>query len=130
MNFIIASRIGNEYKRCDIPSSSKQLLKINTSDDRTSLDETSLVRREYDGNDKWCNGFSHWDFIYGIPSSTKQFLKFNIKTEISELVGDDLSNDELKWISGVVADDGCLYCFPFEHNRILKCNQMTIQQHL
>ena len=25
-------------------------------------------------------------------------------------------------MSGAVADDGCLYCFPFDHTRILKFN--------
>ena len=27
-----------------------------------------------------------------------------------------------EWTSGAVADDGCLYCFPIRHTRILKFN--------
>ena len=83
---------------------------------------------EYDDNRKWRNGFAHGDCIYGIPYHGNKFLKYNIKTQTSELVGDDLGvgddfgDDYLKWMSGAVADDGCLYCFPLKHNRILKFN--------
>ena len=38
------------------------------------------------------------------------------------MVGDDLGEIDGKWMSGAVADDGCLYSFPFDHNRILKFN--------
>ena len=38
------------------------------------------------------------------------------------MVGDVLINKDWKWKSGAVADDGSLYCFPYNHNRILKFN--------
>ena len=37
------------------------------------------------------------------------------------MVGDDFEDDfGMEWMSGAVADDGCVYCFPYYHNRILK----------
>ena len=99
-----------------IPYRADQILKIDPSND-----ETTLVGEEYNYYETWYNGFADEDFIYGITCYANQFLKYNIKTETSELVGDDLGDDDdHKWISGAVADDGCLYCFPYEHNRILK----------
>ena len=100
-----------------LPHCAKQLLKVDPSND-----VTTLVGEEYYGGSKWCNGFAHGDFIYGIPLFKNQFLKYNTKTETSELVGDDFGNNYGKWCSGAVADDGCFYCFPFSHNRILKFN--------
>ena len=132
MTSIITETIGNEYEGRDkwrgivkgrdnclycLPHDAKQLLKIDPSND-----ETTLVGEEYDGDDKWFNGFAHGDFIYGIPFAQNQFLKYNIRTQTSELVGDDLGFNYGKWMSGAVADDGCLYCFPFDHNQILKFN--------
>ena len=38
------------------------------------------------------------------------------------MVGDDLGDNYWKWMSGAVADDGCFYCFPYQHNRIVKSN--------
>ena len=128
----ITETIGNEYKRDDkwsglvkgrdncfycLPFNAGQILKIDPSNDLTTL-----VGEEYDGCDKWCNGFAHKDFIYGIPCQSNNFLKCNTKTKTSELVGDDIEDAYGKWMSGAVADDGCLYCFPFDHNRILKFN--------
>ena len=132
MTSMITETIGNEYNgimkwygivkgRDDclycLPHGVQQLLKIDPSND-----ETTLVGEVYYGSGNWCDGFAHGDFIYGIPYHANKFLKYNLKTGISELVGDDLGNGFEKWISGAVADDGCLYCFPYSHNRILKFN--------
>jgi len=133
MTSIITETMGSEYegnnkwsgivKGSDnclycLPCHAKQILKIDPSND-----ETTLVGKEYDGYYKWCNGFPHGDFIYGIPFNANQFLKYNTKTQTSELVGDDFGdNNNEKWMSGAVGDDGCLYCFPFDHTRILKFN--------
>ena len=130
MTSIITETMGSEYERdgkwsgivkcrdncfyC-LPHDAKQILKIDPSND-----ETTLVGEEYNGYAKWRNGFVHGDCIYGIPYYAHQFLKYNIKTETSELVGDDLAGNNGKWMSGAVGDDGCLYCFPYYHNRILK----------
>jgi len=129
---MITETIGNEYegdeKWCGIvkgkdnclyclPCDAKQLLKIDPSND-----ETTLVGEEHFGNGKWRNGFAHGDFIYGIPFEANKFLKYNIKTETSEFVGDDFGDRYAKWMSGAVADDGCLYCFPYGHERIVKFN--------
>ena len=118
MTSMIIETIGNEYEGENkwygivigrdnclycLPHHAKQLLKIDPSND-----ETTLVGEEYDGCWNWCNGFAHGDFIYGIPFEADRFLKYNIKTEISELVGDDLGGFLGKWKSGAVADDGCL----------------------
>ena len=108
---------GNDNCFYCLPSDAKQLLKIDPSND-----ETTLVGEKYNGSGKWCDGFAHGDFIYGIPSNAKKFLSYNIKTQTSELVGDDFGGDYTKWTSGAIADDGCLYCFPHQHARILKFN--------
>ena len=133
MSSMITETIGNEYeggrkwygivKGSDncfycLPYDASRVLKIDHSND-----ETTLVGEEQIGSGKWCNGFAHGDFIYGIPHRETQFLKYNIKTESSELVGDYFEADcHGEWMSGAVTDDGCLYCFPFAHNRILKFN--------
>ena len=111
---------GNNKCLYCIPFYAKQILKIDPSNN----DQTTLVGQIYEGDFKWYNGFAHGDFIYGIPYNAKQFLKYNIITETSELVGGDiiLEEDDFKWRSGAFADDGCFYCFPYEHNRILKFN--------
>ena len=80
-----------------LPCNAKQILKIDPSNDKTTL-----VGVEYDDNYKWCNGFAHEDCIYGISLRSNQFLKYNIKTGTSELVGDDLGvGGDL----GLVGDD-------------------------
>ena len=48
---------------------------------------------EYDGIRKWRNGFASGEFIYWIPFNANKLLKYNIKTETSELVGDDLGDN-------------------------------------
>jgi len=75
MTSILTETIGNEYagnekwwgivKGSDncfycLPFNAKQLLKIDPSND-----ETTLVGEEYDGYAKWRTGFSHGDFVYG-----------------------------------------------------------------
>ena len=52
----------------------KKIMKIDPSND-----ETTLVGEEYNGVGKWRNGFTHGDFIYGIPYKEYQFLKYNVK---------------------------------------------------
>ena len=74
---------GNDNCFYCLPSDAKQLLKINPSND-----ETTLVGEEHDDYGKWRNGFAHGDDIYGIPFFANQFLKYNTKTGTSELVGD------------------------------------------
>ena len=49
-------------------------------------------------------------------------MKYNIKTQTSELVGDDFVHYYGKWISSAVADDGCFYYFPYCRNWILNFN--------
>ena len=62
-----------------LPYCADQILKINPSND-----ETTLAGVKYNGDEKWRNGFAHGDFVYGIPHDKTQFLKYNIKTESSE----------------------------------------------
>ena len=93
-----------------LPSDAKQILKIDPSND-----ETTLVEEQYDDAEKLCNGFARDNFIYAIPSLTNKCFK---KIGTSELVGDDFEDDSWKWMSGAVTDDGCLYCFPCDYNRI------------
>ena len=38
------------------------------------------------------------------------------------MVGDVLIYKNCKWKSGALVDDGFLYCFPYNHNRILNFN--------
>ena len=107
-----------------LPFYAKQLPKVNPFND-----ETILVGKEYEGGGKWCNGFLHGDLIYGIPFQANKFLKYNIKTEISEIVGDDFDY-RFKLISGAVVSDDCLYCFPFIAIEFINSIQMMIQQYL
>ena len=58
-----------------LPYNAKQILKIDPSND-----ETTLVGAEYDDNYKWCNGFANEDCVCGIPHTANQFLKYNIIT--------------------------------------------------
>ena len=53
-----------------LPHDAKQILKVDPSNT-----ETTLVGEKYDGNRKWRNGFSHGDFVYGIPFKANQSLK-------------------------------------------------------
>ena len=130
----ITERIGNNYEGTEkwkgivkgsnncyycIPYNAEQILKIDPSNDKTTL-----VGKKHNGDWKWYNGFAHENFIYCIPYFANQFLKFNVITEKSELVGGNLGNGgyKQKWVSGALANDGCFYCFPYMHNRILKFN--------
>jgi len=131
----ITERIGSDYKGTEkwkgivkgsnncyycIPYNAEQILKIDPSNDKTTL-----VGKKHDGDLKWHNGFAHENFIYCIPYFANQFLRFNVITEKSELVGGSLGKGNQKWVSGALANDGCFYCFPYMHQRILKFNPST-----
>ena len=109
---------GNDNCFFCLPFGAKYVLTINSSND-----ETTLAGEENNDYRQWCNGFAQTDFSYGISYRCNKLLKYNTKTEISELVCDGLVDDYYgKWMSGAVADDGSLYCFPFNHKRILQFN--------
>jgi len=51
----------------------------------------------------------------------------NQMTVVTEEIGDDFDNfaGGAKWKTGALAADGCIYCAPFGHDRILKIDPKT-----
>ena len=58
--------------------------------------------------------------IYWPPRVARRVLKYDPHTNQTLLVGDDYDGvDVYKWVCGVLASNGNIYCFPFSGNRIL-----------
>ena len=81
---------------------------------------------EMEGDHKW------WDFVdgkngffYGIPFSARRVVKFNPLDKSLTEIGPDLGDREGKWICGVRATNGIIYCAPYCSEHILQID--TIQ---
>jgi hypothetical protein len=90
---------------------------------------TTLVGNEIEGDDKWCVSVRGADdCIYGIPNNARRVVKFNpVDNSLTE-IGPDLGDGRVKWLCGVLADNGCIYCIPFGHrgsNQILKIDSIN-----
>ena len=48
----------------------------------------------------------------------------NQMTVVTEEIGDNFAGN-YKWMGGALAADGCIYCAPFGHDRILKIDPKT-----
>jgi hypothetical protein len=52
-------------------------------------------------------------FFYGIPCNARRVVKFNpIDKSLTE-IGPDLGDGGLKWMCGVLANTGSIYCAPY-----------------
>jgi hypothetical protein len=61
-------------------------------------------------------------FFYGIPCNARRVVKFNpIDKSLTE-IGPDLGDGGLKWMCGVLANTGSIYCAPYLADHILKIN--------
>ena len=90
---------------------------------------TTLVGNEIEGVAKWCvSARGADDCIYGIPCDARRVVKFNpVHNSLTE-IGPDLGEREWKWVCGVLADNGCIYCIPSGHdgsNQILKIDSIN-----
>ena len=67
------------------------------------------------------------DNIYGVPYEHNKWLKIDIVTDSTSLVGDDLSKyGECKYNSGVVGEDCNVYAIPSEVGYNLLLNIGTL----
>jgi hypothetical protein len=90
---------------------------------------STLVGNEIEGDDKWSDSVRGADdCIYGIPCDARRVVKFNpVDNSLTE-IGPDLGEREWKWVCGVLADNGCIYCIPSGHdgsNQILKIDSIN-----
>ena len=59
-------------------------------------------------------------FFYGIPFSARRVVKFNPLDKSLTKIGPDLGEGEYKCKCGVRANNGRIYCAPWNSNKILK----------
>ena len=57
--------------------------------------------------------------IYWPPHNATHVLKFNPETNETSLVGDNLGNASMKYISGALAPDGAVCCIPANATQVL-----------
>jgi hypothetical protein len=87
---------------------------------------TTLIGDEIQGEYKWSAFVDGGDgFLYGIPSSARRVVKFNLLDKSLTEIGPDLGDDGEKWKCGVLANTGSIYCAPYCADHILKID--TIQ---
>jgi hypothetical protein len=61
-------------------------------------------------------------FFYGIPCNARRVVKFNPIDKSFTAIGPDLGEDRNKWMCGVLANTGSIYCAPYYADHILKIN--------
>ena len=89
---------------------------------------TALIGDEIQGRDKWFTFVDGGDgFLYGIPYMARRVVKFNPLDKSFTEIGPDLGwgGIELRWRCGVLANNNCIYCAPYDNDHILKID--TIQ---
>ena len=93
----------------------------------SSLTALIDIDDETEENDKWLDFVDGKDgFLYGIPCNARRVVKFNPLDKSLTEIGPDLSEVGGKWICGVRANTGSIYCAPFNTEHILKIGD-TIQ---
>ena len=55
--------------------------------------------------------------FYGIPSSSRRVLQFKRRDKSIKEVGPDLGKKGWKYVLGIKANDGCIYCMPAYRNK-------------
>jgi len=114
------------------PYNATRVLKYDPSINRSYLIGHDLG----EGKGKWCCGvLGHGGIIYGIPFSSNRILKIDVTNRTTSFVvgggggcdDDHLGNGVLKWMSGAVANDGCMYCMPLSARYILRLDLVTEQ---
>ena len=60
------------------------------------------------------------DTFYCIPSAASKILKIKYTTSIDSKVIGDFGKSDKKWVGGVLASDGNIYCAPYYSSNILK----------
>ena len=85
---------------------------------------TTLIGDEIEGYFKWSSFVNGKDgFFYGIPFSARRVVKFNPLDKSLTEIGPDLGEGGFKWICGILANNGSIYCASFDSNpHILKIN--------
>jgi hypothetical protein len=85
---------------------------------------TTLIGDEMQGGYHWSafvdgkNGF-----LYGIPSNAyTRVVKFNPLDKSFTKIGPELGRGGCKWKCGVLANNMCIYCAPFNAAHVLKIN--------
>ena len=66
--------------------------------------------------------------IYFPPYDHDRVLKFNPITQKISLIGNSHGNEPWKWVSGVLASDGIIYCVPFNAKHILQIDSRHINE--
>ena len=84
---------------------------------------TALIGNEMQVRDKWLDFVDGNDgFLYGIPCYARRVVKFNpIEKSLTE-IGPDFGEGGHKWSCGVLANNGNIYCAPYDADLILKIN--------
>jgi hypothetical protein len=79
------------------------------------------------GNSKWNDFVDGGDgFFYGIPSSARRVVKFNPLDKSLTEIGPEFGNRGCKWMCGVLANTGSIYCAPFFAEHILKIDTINV----
>ena len=101
-----------------IPSSSTQVLKIDTNNDTTELIGT------LSGTAKWSSGvLANNNCIYAVPFNATTILKINTITDEITTFGSLAGT--IKWIGSVLAPNGYIYAVPYNATTILKIDPNT-----
>jgi streptogramin lyase len=80
--------------------------------------DDGIVQERYD---QWCSFVDGGDgFLYGIPSNARRVVKYNPLDKSLTEIGPDLGNGGYKWACGVRANNGKIYCAPYDAEHILK----------
>ena len=89
----------------------------------SSLTTLIDIGDEIQGTMKWSTFVDGENgFFYGIPSDACRVVKFNPLDKSLTEIGPDFGERYAKWMCGVLANTGSIYCAPFRADQILKIN--------
>jgi hypothetical protein len=60
-----------------------------------------------------------------IPLNSRRVVKFNPVDESLTEIGPDLGDERRKWVCGVLADSGCIFCAPRRARQFLKVDTIN-----
>ncbi len=118
---IASDNYNNRNDQDDITSSTNDSLPQRPSSSLTSLIQISEEIEQPNKTHKW-SAFvdGNNDAIYGIPSGARRVVKFHTIHKTFTEIGPELGDDYVKWLCGVLAPNGCIYCPPFISPYFLK----------